>query len=416
MTNKCIENLMPYQSFRNRDKFGMTTLVERRYNSHDNVTNVQIAFDIYSFGYDFSTKISTKRQRELHRFMQGQLLCLANGAQNHLAVTLWKSENVETWTSGVRGPNTVRVYLPAMRVSSGLTDAALMFTNTSLDPTMTGDLALLVSTRSSMVPYEWACQAIILDDHVVFAVVISSSAQMAAVVNLRRAVRAHTYTCFDDGEIANGRKTNRIAFDLDIILSLLFKLRSAAPVQTMPLLAGRYQRPADYHITVVISGYHSTFSSFHFPTVPPRNVKQTQTRKTFVKINTIIDIMHHTFSGWVRLYLFFGDRFRVRPRLRVASNLTIYIVYYFCALIVPNVTTESGTHLILKFVTMPLWRWTPESHKRTSEEGGLESLPPPPKIKTYFEMLLLVLFVLTVVYSELYYYLKIVKYLVNKWL
>lgn len=78
-----------------------------------------------------------------------------------------------------------------MRTSSGLTDDALIRTNTSLGPTITGERALLVNTRSSMVPYEWACHAIILGDHVMVLVVTLSvvmSSTLHVVMNVRRIV------------------------------------------------------------------------------------------------------------------------------------------------------------------------------------------------------------------------------------
>lgn len=81
---------IPYQTFGNRYEFGVTTLLERGHNSHYCVADFQIAFDFYAFGNDFSTKVAAQRQRKFHRSVHGQLPCLPDGAQQHLAETLWK--------------------------------------------------------------------------------------------------------------------------------------------------------------------------------------------------------------------------------------------------------------------------------------------------------------------------------------
>lgn len=108
-----------------------------------------------------------------------------------------------------------------------MTDDALTRTNTSLVPTITGDLELLVSIKSSMVPYEWTCHAIILDDHVVLEAVASMVAEVLTVillqvvtaVNVRRIIRVAD-EIFND-EIKHDRQNiNRIVFDLGIIFHI----------------------------------------------------------------------------------------------------------------------------------------------------------------------------------------------------
>lgn len=105
-----------------------------------------------------------------------------------------------------------------MSTSSGLTEDARTRTNTSLAPTSTGHLALLVNTRSSTVPYEWACHAIILDDTAFRTTAIASAASSApmaaaAAVNVRRTT-APARNAFFDGGTDNGRNTERIDFDM----------------------------------------------------------------------------------------------------------------------------------------------------------------------------------------------------------
>lgn len=82
----------PYQTFGNRDEFGVTTLLEGRYDAHDRVADVQTAVDVHSFGHDLAAKVPSQRQRELDGSVNGQLLRLSDGAQQHLTVALWKKK------------------------------------------------------------------------------------------------------------------------------------------------------------------------------------------------------------------------------------------------------------------------------------------------------------------------------------
>lgn len=84
-----------YQTFRNRDEFSVTTLMERRHDAHDDVADVQTAVDFDPFGDDLSAEIPSQRQRELYGLVQGQLLRLTYGAQHHLAVALYKNRTVK---------------------------------------------------------------------------------------------------------------------------------------------------------------------------------------------------------------------------------------------------------------------------------------------------------------------------------
>lgn len=89
------ERRAPYQTFGNCDEFGMTTLLEGWYDAHDRVADVQTVADVHSFGYDLPAKVSSQRQRELDGFVNGQLLRLSDGAQQHLTVALWKKKKIK---------------------------------------------------------------------------------------------------------------------------------------------------------------------------------------------------------------------------------------------------------------------------------------------------------------------------------
>lgn len=137
-----------------------------------------------------------------------------------------------------------------MKTSSGLTDDAPTRTNTSLGPTMTGDLALLVSIRSSMVPYEWTCHAIILDDHLGPITVVWTSATLltslllatAAAVNVRRIGQPTKTDKSFNGNNGNGRrKTNRIAFGLAMFHIRINHTRSAVIVFRLAVISHHRQ-------------------------------------------------------------------------------------------------------------------------------------------------------------------------------
>lgn len=134
----------------------------------------------------------------------------------------WRTEPSSTWPkpSGNRTRPLRNCFaqsvqnLPVMKTSSGLTDDALTRTITSPGPTMTGDLALLVDTKSSTVPYEWSCHATIFDDHVASAAVVAvlSSVHAVTAVNV---VRRPTNDASCNGKNGKGRRnTVRIVFDL----------------------------------------------------------------------------------------------------------------------------------------------------------------------------------------------------------